>query len=194
MGAVIVTVIVVFAVVVAIGMVRGATGAEIVPEAGASPKAASPSGPPPSAGLYVHVTGAVRAAGLYRLDAGARVMDAVAAAGGFTDAAQRSGVNLAREVSDGEQIEVPETRTDAADPPPTSVGAAAPSGTAPAKIDLNTATAEQLDALPRVGPAMAERIVAWRQQNGRFTSVDDLLSVTGIGEKMLAGLRDRVHV
>ncbi len=185
-GAVIVLVLLAFAVTVGIGMLRGATGAETV---SAGPTASALAGAPVEAGLYVHVAGAVREAGLYRLEVGDRVADAIALAGGFADDAARDGVNLARPVSDGEQIVVP-------------VVGAAPSGAPVAGtttagdglIDLNTATREQLDTLPRVGPAMADRIIAWRDENGRFTSVEDLLSVPGIGDKMLAGLRDLVRV
>ncbi|WP_270352662.1 ComEA family DNA-binding protein [Microbacterium testaceum] len=137
----------------------------------------------------MHVAGAVRRAGLYRLEVGDRVADAIALAGGFADDAARDGVNLARPVADGEQIVVPVVGSAPSGAP--VAGAAAP---ADGLIDLNTATREQLDTLPRVGPAMADRIIAWRDENGRFTSVDDLLSVPGIGDKMLAGLRDLVRV
>jgi competence protein ComEA len=142
---------------------------------------------PAAAGLYVHVAGAVREAGLYRLDAGDRVADAIARAGGFADDAARDGVNLARPVADGEQIVVPVIGADPA-------GDSQSSSSGGGVIDLNTATREQLDTLPRVGPAMADRIIEWRETNGRFTSVDDLRSVPGIGDKMLAALRDLVRV
>ncbi len=185
-GAVIVLVLLAFAVTIGIGMLRGATGAEIVDET-ASPSTSS-AAMPAEAGLYVHVAGAVREPGLYRLDAGDRVADAIARAGGFTDDAQRDGVNLARPVADGEQIVVPVVGAETVAPAP---GGGGSTGGA---LDLNTATREQLDELPRIGPAMADRILAWREANGRFTSVDDLLSVPGIGEKMLAGIRDLVRV
>ncbi|MDR6690980.1 competence protein ComEA [Microbacterium sp. 1154] len=185
-GAVIVLVLLAFAVTIGIGMLRGATGAQIVEPTASS--SSSPVGVPAGTGLYVHVAGAVRAPGLYRLDAGDRIADAIARAGGFADDAQRDAVNLARPVADGEQIVVPVIGAEAAAPAPgTGGGASGP-------LDLNTATREQLDELPRVGPAMADRILEWRKTNGRFTSVDDLLSVPGIGEKMLAGLRDLVRV
>jgi competence protein ComEA len=119
------------------------------------------------------------------LDADARLVDAVAAAGGTTDGADLAAVNLARRVEDGEQVVVP-------------VAGAVP-GTAGApqtddRVDLNTADQAALETLPRIGPALAERIIAWRDDNGRFSSVDDLLAVPGIGEKLLAGLRDGVRV
>lgn len=184
-GAVILLVLVAFAVTVGIGIFRGATGAETVTT---TPVPAGGTSAPVGAGVYVHVTGAVRAAGLYRLEVGDRVADAIARAGGFADDAERAGVNLARAVTDGEQIVVPVVGA-----APTAA-AGGVSGAASGPLDLNTATREQLDALPRIGPALADRILAWRDENGRFTSVDDLGSVPGIGEKMLASLRDLVRV
>ncbi|MEU4015556.1 ComEA family DNA-binding protein [Microbacterium sp. NPDC028030] len=140
----------------------------------------------PSGELYVHVLGAVAQPGLYVLDLNARLVDALAAAGGTTDEADLAAVNLARTLEDGEQIIVP------------TVGVAtdAPVADAPGddRVDLNSADQEALETLPRIGPALAERIIAWREDNGRFRSVDDLLAVPGIGEKLLAGLRDAVRV
>ncbi len=161
--------------------VRGDDTGDGAPDAGTAPASA----------LYVHVAGAVAFPGLYRLPAAARVVDAVAAAGGFGPDADPAGVNLARTVSDGEQLVVPRI----GEAPPASGDA--PAGAAPPAdgvIDLNAADAAALDTLPRIGPALAERILQWREENGRFTSVDDLLAVPGIGEKLLAGLRDRVRV
>jgi competence protein ComEA len=117
----------------------------------------------------------------------------VGAAGGFTAAADPDGLNLARVLGDGEQLVVPqpgEAPPAAAAPAPTA-SAGAPAG---APIDLNTATPEQLETLPRVGPAMAQRIIDWRTANGRFASVDDLKNVTGIGDKTFAELKDLVVV
>jgi len=176
------------AVTVAIGMVRSAAA----PPSPLAPDA-SPTVAVADAAVYVHVDGAVARPGLYRLDADARVVDAIAAAGGFTDVADRSGVNLARLVSDGEQLLVPEPG--AAPPSDGAPGVGgAPGVDADGRVDLNTADAAALDTLPRVGPALAERIIAWREENGRFTSVEDLVGVSGIGEKMLEALRDRVRV
>jgi len=185
-GAVIVLILLTFAVTIGIGMLRGVSGNQTV-SAASSPLTTASA--PPAAGLYVHVAGAVRAPGLYRLEAGDRVADAIARAGGFRDDAERAGVNLARPVADGEQIVVPVAGATPEDSSGTAPGTAAGS-----LIDLNTATREQLDTLPRVGPAIADRIIAWRKENGRFTSVDDLGSVPGIGQKMLDGLRDLVRV
>jgi competence protein ComEA len=177
---VIVLVLTALAVTVVVGIVRTAT----------SPVEEVPLVPsPPSAGsVYVHVAGAIERPGLYRLPTNARVVDAVAAAGGFSDDAAPAGVNLARPVSDGEQLHVPEEGEENEMSTP---------GTAPRgddRIDLNTADAAALETLPRIGPALAARIIDWREQNGRFTSVDDLLAVTGIGEKLLSGIRDLVTV
>lgn len=133
--------------------------------------------------LYVHLAGAVAKPGLYRLDEGARLVDGVAAAGGFAADADRSAVNLARLLTDGEQVHVPRVGET---PPPH------PAAAGDGLVNLNTAEIADLDTLPRIGPALAERIIAWREENGRFTSVEDLLAVPGIGEKMLAGLRDLV--
>lgn len=187
-GAVIVLVLLAFAATIGIGMLRGATGAEVVEPVST---ASSTSQLPAEAGLYVHVAGAVREAGLYRLDAGDRVADAIARAGGFADDAARDTVNLARPVADGEQIVVSVIGTEAQGPTGGVGGGSAVTG---GLIDLNTATREQLDTLPRVGPAMADRIIEWRETNGRFTSIDDLQSVPGIGDKMIAALRDLVRV
>ena len=183
-GAVVVVVIAALAVTVGIGILRGATAP--VDEVMVDPTpAASPTG---SAGLYVHVSGAVRAPGLYVLPGGSRVVDAIAAAGGFADDADRDAVNLARGLDDGEQLPVPRE----------GEVPAAPGGAMPAasegKIDLNTADAGRLETLPRIGPALAERIIAWRDDNGGFTSIEDLLAVPGIGDKMLESLRDLVTV
>ncbi len=134
--------------------------------------------------IFVHVLGEVNRPGLYELRDGARVIDVIAAAGGFTDAADRSQQNLARLVGDGEQLVV------------VAVGALPPpaAGSVAGLVNLNTADVATLETLPRIGPALAERIVAWREANGRFSSVEDLLAVSGIGERILDGLRDSVTV
>jgi competence protein ComEA len=183
-GAVVVIVLVALAVTIAIGIVRGATTP--VDEVAVDPSpVATPGG---GEELFVHVSGAVREPGLYVLPAGARVVDAIAAAGGFADDAARDAVNLARPIDDGEQLPVPRQGEAA---PPT----AAPPGQAPdGRVDINTADATLLETLPRIGPALAERIISWRDDNGGFTSVEDLLAVPGIGDTMLEALRDLVTV
>ena len=107
--------------------------------------------------------------------------------GGFAPGADEAAVNLARPLSDGEQLHVP-----AVGAAPAAGGAGAAPGDG--RVNLNTADAAQLDTLPRIGPAMAQRIIEWRDANGRFTSVEDLLAVPGIGDKMLETLRDLVTV
>ncbi|MEV7633316.1 ComEA family DNA-binding protein [Microbacterium sp. NPDC089318] len=154
------------------------------------------SGIAPPEGLYVHVLGEVVAPGLYIVDPEARLVDALAAAGGTLASADLQAVNLARPLSDGEQIVVPKV---GAQPPPGGSGApgtgAGPGADGAAgAVDLNTADQAALETLPRIGPALAQRIIDWRDENGRFRSVDDLLAVPGIGEKLLAGVREKVRV
>ena len=134
--------------------------------------------------ILVHVLGAVVSPGLYELREGDRVVDAIALADGLAEGADDTGINLARPLSDGEQLMVP------------VVGAAPTGGQAAGdgRVNLNTADVAALDTLPRVGPALAERIIAWREANGGFSSVDDLLDVSGIGDATLEGLRELVTV
>lgn len=142
----------------------------------------------PTESLYVHVAGEVATPGLYVLSPGARVADALAAAGGFRESAERAAVNLARKVVDGEQIVVPAIgMAPAAAPGSASAGSAAGS-----VLSLTAATAAQLEELPEIGPSTAAKIVAYREANGPFTSVDQLLEVPGIGEKTLSAFRDQV--
>jgi competence protein ComEA len=135
--------------------------------------------------IYVHILGQVEHPGLYALHDGDRGVDIVAAAGGFTAKADPAGINLARFLTDGEQIYVPAV----GELPPGPLG-----GAGDGTVNLNTADAAALDTLPRIGPALAERILAWREKNGPFTSVDDLLDVPGIGDAIVDGLRDLVTV
>ncbi|WP_229663257.1 ComEA family DNA-binding protein [Microbacterium album] len=192
-SAVIVLVLAALAVTIGIGLWRGATApVEVVPDALPSPEVSVAAGR-----IYVHVDGEVNAPGLYVLPAGARVVDAIAAAGGFAEEAERGAVNLARVVSDGEQLHVPAPGAEGEHVAPGSTGGAgASSGAANGSptIDLNSASAAELESLPRIGPALAQRILEWREQNGRFTSVDDLLAVSGIGERVLESLRPLVRV
>lgn len=138
--------------------------------------------------LYVDVSGAVRRPGLYKLPDGARVNDALVKAGGATSKADLTLVNRAAPVTDGEQVLVPVKVSAVA-----AAGAAGPSSPATnAPVHLNSATLEQLDALPGVGPATAQRIIDYRTANGSFKSVDELDAVSGIGPAKLAELRDLV--
>jgi len=142
--------------------------------------------------LFVHVSGAVVSPGLVTLAAGARVVDAIAAAGGLTPDGDPAGVNLARLVSDGEQLVVPRE----GEVPPAGVvgGGVSAGGAAAGLVNLNTAGQTELETLPRIGPALAQRILDWRAANGRFSATTDLLKVTGIGDKVFEGLKDRVSV
>ncbi|MGV0835172.1 ComEA family DNA-binding protein [Mycolicibacterium thermoresistibile] len=163
--------------------------------------------------VVVSVVGLVQKPGLVRLAPGARVADALTAAGGTVNGADLIGLNMARRVTDGEQIIVgiaaspgdpaplgssvtsgsaatPEAPANSAD----STAAAPSTAAGGASINLNTATVDELDTLPGIGPVTAAAIVAWRDSNGRFDSVDQLLEVDGIGPARLDKLRDRVHV
>ncbi len=163
--------------------------------------AASPRGtpielapPPTPAPLIVHISGAVKKPGVYSLPRESRVQDAVALAGGLLEQADAEIINLAARLSDGDKIHIPAqgedlTRFMAANPALNS----AESGTS-APINLNTATLNQLDALPGIGPAKAADILAYRQQNGPFQSIEDLLKVPGIGATILEGIRDQIFV
>jgi competence protein ComEA len=153
----------------------------------------------PVAPIVVDVVGAVRRGGVVRLRAGARVIDAITAAGGATAAADLTRLNLAAALADGARVAVPQLGGSApAVDPAAVVGApAAGSGGAPtagAPVDLNTANAEQLDALPGVGPATAAAIIKDRETHGPFRSVGDLGRVRGIGDAKLEQLRDLVTV
>lgn len=200
-GAAVSLVLVVLVVTIGIGIVRSAiapTSVVAIDPTAASEEpdatdGASVRGAP--AEVFVHVSGQVRTPGLYVLAQGARVVDAVAAAGGLTEAADPAAVNLARSVVDGEQVHIPAPGE--APPAGAAPGGAAAGGSGSASagpLDLNTADVAALDTLPRIGPAIAQRIIDWRDQNGPFSSVEDLLAVPGIGEKLLAGLRDLVRV
>jgi competence protein ComEA len=142
----------------------------------------------------VHVVGAVRRPGVYRLAAGRRVQDAIRRAGGARPGADLQAINLAAKLTDAQQVVVP--RRGAA-PTAGAAGAATASGTgAPASgpVNLNAATAEQLDTLDGVGPATAQKILEYRRQHGGFRSVDELAQISGIGPKRLEALRGQVTV
>ncbi|SEG60904.1 competence protein ComEA [Thermomonospora echinospora] len=162
------------------------------PSAAASPTVLAE---PTPAGLIVHVAGKVRKPGVVTLPVGARVADAIQAAGGLRPGARTGSLNLARRVVDGEQLMVglPAPSTPAVQP---GAGPTAPQGTgAPGEpLDLNTATVEQFDTLPGVGPVLAQRIVEYRTRHGGFRSVEQLQDVTGIGERRYAELKPLVRV
>lgn len=161
-----------------------------------------PQPTPTEVRLAVHVTGAVRRPAVVRLSEGARVADAVAAAGGLADDASPD-LNLAAPLTDGGQVDVPrrgEPADAAVRAPPAGGAAAGDVAAAPAApgaggaIDVNRADAAALDALPGVGPALAARIVAWRSSNGPFRTPEDLLNVSGIGDRTLERLRGAIVV
>ena len=146
----------------------------------------------------MHVAGAVATPGVRRLPAGARVIDGVDAAGGALPDADLARVNLAAPLVDGQQVYVPRQGEVPPVPLP-GTGAAGgagddPGATGAGPVDVNRATADQLDELPGVGPATAEAIIAHREEHGPFASVDDLLDVRGIGEAKLEQLRELVTV
>ena len=160
-----------------------------------APAAAPPAGGAPVAveeegggKVVVHVAGAVRRPGVYALEGGERVDDAVARAGGPTRRADLGGLNLAAEVQDGRQVLVPERPRPGA--PPSAAAPADPAAGQP--LNLNTATLEQLDQLSGVGPTTAQKILDFREERGGFGSVEELDELPGIGEKRLATLREEV--
>lgn len=186
--------------------------------AGGQPGAGGDDAGDSGGAAVVHVAGAVKKAGVVRLPKGSRVHHAITAAGGGTAAADLNRLNLASVLADGQKIYVPRQgeplQPEAAAPggqpagsapagsPPAGAGAAGTgpgasddgSGAAGAKINLNTATAEELDGLPRVGPVLAQRIVDWRAEHGNFKAVEELDAVDGVGPKMLEALLPLVTV
>ncbi len=184
-----------------------------LPAAGDSlPSDAAGSG----ATLWIHVVGEVRDPGLVELAPASRVADAIAAAGGATEAAELAGVNLARPLQDGEQVRVPNAQEAAVAGAPGAADGIAPGGSGTARgetargetargetgggaaqpaahlVSLSRASAAELETLPRIGPALAASILEWRESNGGFVSIEQLLEVPGIGEKTLDGLREYV--
>ena len=188
---------------------------DFVVETEATPPPPTPPAPTPKSEIVVHVTGAVKSPGVYYLSAGARVHEAIEKAGGRTDRADIHSLNLAAKIRDGQQIDVPEIRQipdvkqsasisnaaqghttptspDLSVPPQPSMQRSAPSDGS--RININTATSQELQTLPRIGPALAQRIIEYRQTSGRFSTVDDLTNVKGIGEKTLEKIRDSITV
>jgi competence protein ComEA len=147
-----------------------------------------------SARVVVYVTGKVRNPGVFVLASGSRVADAIEAAGGLRKGAKPGGINLARRLVDGEQIVAGSPATAGGDPATGPEPGMAPGAPGAGVVNLNTATAEQLDALPGIGGVIAQRIVDYRDSHGGFQSVDQLKDVPGIGDRKFAEMRDKVSV
>ena len=167
--------------------------------------AAGPGGLSTTSGsVVVHVTGAVSRPGVVTLPPGSRVTDAINAVGGASAEADTQQLNLARVLTDGEQIRVPRIGEVLPEPAPQTGGdAASGARTAPGKsggggasgmVNINTASASELEKLPGIGPALAQRIVEYRDSHGSFASVDSLTDVPGIGKAKLEGLREQATV
>ncbi|OSP40790.1 DNA-binding protein [Streptomyces sp. 13-12-16] len=169
--------------------VKGAPKGEAAPDAVVKPGGSGPAAP----GIVVDVSGKVRDPGIHRLPAGSRVEDALRAAGGVRPGTRTDTLNRARFLVDGEQVVVGGPAPAGAAPGGTP-GTAGTAGTGPtAPVSLNTATPDQLDTLPGVGPVLAQHIVDYRTRNGGFRSVDELREVNGIGDRRFAELRNLVR-
>ncbi len=155
--------------------------------------AAPPAGEPVTLGplptpplIAVYVSGEVAAPGVYSLPETSRIQDALAAAGGPLETADLEQINLAQTVSDGERINIPKKR------PELVIGGNTQEQ--PSIININTATQAQLESLPGIGPTLAQRIIAYRSENGRFTRVEDLLKVSGISSTLLERIRNQITI
>ena len=165
------------------------------------PEAGAPGAPAPQeAEIVVHAAGAVARPGVYRLVPTARVVDLLAAAGGPIAGAELGGINLAAPLADGARVhfprsgEEPPAEVSIVEAPPTQLGAGSGAGLSPALVDLNDAGAAELESLPGIGPVTAAAIVAHRQREGPFRSVESLQEVTGIGPVKLSRIEDLVTV
>ena len=171
----------------------------LAPVSSPSSSPAASSGSPAPVDVVVYVCGAVRSPGIVRLPDGARVADALELAGGATGKAELSAVNLAAQVTDGQQVLVPERApTVAAAPASSGASGAAATAAAPAApaalIDINTASVTDLDALDGVGPSTAQKIIDYRTENGGFKTIDEIKNVPGIGDAKFAAMKDAITV
>lgn len=177
-GAAIVLGLSALSIAVVASMVSGSgRSTEIPREVLSTGSSASMSSAPAGGKMLIHVVGAVRNPGIYSVDSGSRVVDAVMLAGGWTEEAQLCGVNMARVLTDGEQLTMPVERDGCTE-----------TGGSRSHVSLNRATLAQLDALPGVGATLAQRILDWRKAHGSFTRIDQLGDVSGISDKLLATL------
>ena len=147
--------------------------------------------------IFVHVAGEVANPGMVELEADERVATAIEKAGGATENAQLDSINLAKKCEDGEQISVPskisaESSGGASTETTTATGSASASNSG--KVNINTADAAGLQQISGIGPSKAQKIIAYREQNGKFKSIEDLTNVSGIGEKTLASIKDQICV
>jgi len=168
---------------------------EITPPQPPPAPAITPGAQPPLGAatlLRVYVTGAVAHPDVYQLPPGSIVKDAIQAAGGASGEADLNRINLAQELRDQQQVVVPRAGETAVPPPAGSESE--PSGTPAAKVNINTAAADELDTLPGVGAEMARRIMDYRAANGPFKSIEDIQRVTGVGDATYQKLKDRITV
>lgn len=142
--------------------------------------------------IVVHITGAVPRPGVYALPEGARVQDAISAAGGFLAEAEKSGINLARVLEDGEQIDIPYTEGASIVIPTPGLEVVDPSSTE--LININTASQFELETLPGIGPTTAQKIIEYREENGPFATTEDIINVSGIGPGTYERIKDLITV
>lgn len=169
---------------------RGPAASEAITISTPLPTATPPPSPTP-APIRVYISGAVANASVRELPVGATVEDAIGAAGGATADADLECINLALELHDQQHVHVP--REGEADPPPVLSGGVS-GGNGTRLVNINTATAEELEALPGVGEVTAQRIVAYREANGPFESIEEIQEVSGIGAKTFEGMREAISV
>lgn len=206
-GAAVVLALVACAVVVLMLALQPRSAVGIPSEAGTiapTPTVASePTVDVPVSGTLVHVLGAVKSPGVYELGPDARLVDAIAAAGGLSEDADVAQINLARPAIDGEQIyvpkvgEIPPVAASVSPEPGANGGDGGPSGAGPGGsglVNINFAAVSELETLPRIGPSMAQRIIDYRESNGGFSSVEELKEVSGIGEATFEQLKPLVTI
>lgn len=185
---------------VVLGVLFGLFGAGAVALASSPPRGTPIQllPPPTPAPIQVHVTGAVHNPGVYDLPLDSRIQDAIQIAGGFTENAQQEGINLAAKLQDGDQVQVPAQRTSAAPltgETSTEYADRQTSGISTFSIvNINTASQEELETLPGIGPVTAEKIIEYRQANGDFSSIEGIQKVSGIGPATFEKIKDLITV